>query len=97
MSKLPIVSVIMPVFNSERLLPQAIQSILDQTFQDFELIIIDDGSNDNSWEIASSFQKNDSRIKAVKQPKNQGVAATSKSCHQSCNGEIYCSGWILMI
>ena len=50
---------------------------MDQTFQDFELIIIDDGSNDSSWDIALSFQEKDFRIKAVKQSENQGVAATS--------------------
>jgi glycosyltransferase involved in cell wall biosynthesis len=86
MSKLPVVSVIMPVFNSERFLSQAIQSILDQTFQDFELIIIDDGSDDSSWEIVSSFQRKDSRIRAVKQPENQGVAASSNQALDLATG-----------
>ena len=76
-SKSPVVSVIMPVYNSERFVSQAIQSILNQTYRDFELIIIDDGSSDNSWEIVKFFQKRDSRIKAIRQSNNRGVAATS--------------------
>lgn len=77
MSLSPIVSVIMPVYNSERYLSQAIQSILDQTYQNFELIIIDDGSDDSSWKIVTSFQEKDSRIRGIRQLENQGVAATS--------------------
>jgi glycosyltransferase involved in cell wall biosynthesis len=73
----PVVSIIMPVYNSERYLSQAIQSILDQTYQYFELIVIDDGSGDSSWEIVTNFQKKDSRIRGIRQPENQGVAATS--------------------
>lgn len=55
LKKIPRVSVIMPVYNSEKYLRQAIQSVLDQSFTDFELIIINDGSTDKSLEIVKSF------------------------------------------
>lgn len=57
-----LVSVIMPVYNAERFLSQAIQSILDQTYKNFELIIIDDGSTDKSSNVIKSFS--DKRIKS---------------------------------
>lgn len=53
----PLVSVIMPVFNSARFLPEAIESILNQTYQNFEFIIIDDASTDNSLSIIKRYQK----------------------------------------
>ena len=69
----PLVSVIMPVYNAQAFLKEAIQSILSQTYCNFELIIINDGSWDNSEDIIFSF--NDSRIRYLKQS-NSGVART---------------------
>jgi glycosyltransferase involved in cell wall biosynthesis len=70
----PKVSVLMPVYNADKYLKDSISSILNQTFTDFELIIIDDGSTDKSWEIIKNFQKIDNRIVAVKNEKNLGIA-----------------------
>ncbi len=61
----PLVSVIMPVFNSAPFLSQAIESILAQSYKNFELIIIDDASTDTSRKIVSQFVKNDKRIKSI--------------------------------
>lgn len=66
-------SVIVPVYNVEKVLPRCIESILNQTFPDFELILIDDGSTDKSGEICDEYKKKDERIKVVHQ-KNQGVS-----------------------
>jgi glycosyltransferase involved in cell wall biosynthesis len=60
------VSVVMPVFNAEKYLDVAINSILLQTFKDFEYIIIDDGSADLSWEIIKKYAKKDKRIIALR-------------------------------
>ena len=66
-----LVSVIMPIFNGEKYLKEAIESILNQTFTDFEFIIIDDGSTDNSLRIIQSFD--DRRIDLLKNFENKGI------------------------
>jgi glycosyltransferase involved in cell wall biosynthesis len=64
----------MPVYNSAPFLRECINSVLDQTFRDFELIAMDDGSTDRSWEILQSFE-NDRRVKPLRHKTNQGAAA----------------------
>lgn len=59
------VSIIVPVYNVERYLEDCIESILNQTFKDFELILIDDGSTDSSCEICDEYKKKDSRIRVI--------------------------------
>jgi len=71
MKKGPLVSVVMPVYNTERFVAQAIESILRQTFTDFEFIIVDDGSTDQTPEIVRSFT--DERIVLEQLKSNQGV------------------------
>ncbi len=66
------VSVVMSVFNGERYLRPAVESILDQSFQDFEFIVIDDGSTDGSASILDSYQTRDPRVKVFHQ-ENQGL------------------------
>lgn len=68
------VSIITPVYNGERFLPLTIQSVLAQTYTDWEMIIVNDGSSDKSEQIALSFSEHDPRIKVVSQ-KNAGSAA----------------------
>jgi glycosyltransferase involved in cell wall biosynthesis len=68
------ISVIMPVYNCEKYVAEAVQSILNQTYNDFEFIIVDDGSNDRTYEIVQSFK--DSRIKLLKNEVNQGLVYT---------------------
>ncbi len=70
----PKVSVIIPTYNFARLLPRTIKSVLNQTLQDFELIIVDDGSTDNTREVADGFVAVDPRVKYVYQ-KNSGSPA----------------------
>ena len=69
------VSLIMPVYNSEKYLKNTLDSIVNQTFEEFELIAIDDGSNDNSLNILNEYKKKDSRIRVIKQ-ENSGVSKT---------------------
>lgn len=70
----PLISVVMPVYNRADLLPRAIDSILAQTYKDFEFIIVDDGSTDNSVQIIEQYMEKDKRIKLVKNVKNRGIA-----------------------
>ncbi len=72
----PKVSIVMPCYNSEKYLKEAIDSILSQTFCDFELIIIDDGSVDSTWKIINDYKSIDFRIMAIKSDKNQGISKT---------------------
>ena len=67
----PRISVVMPVYNVEAYIEEAIQSVLDQSFEDFELVIVDDGGPDNSIALARSFD--DPRIRIVSQA-NRGLA-----------------------
>lgn len=68
----PLISVLMPVYNSEDYLKQAIESILNQTFTNFEFLIFDDGSTDKSKEIILKYAEKDSRIIFFLSPENQG-------------------------
>jgi glycosyltransferase involved in cell wall biosynthesis len=70
----PAITVLMPVYNGEKYLAQAIQSILGQTFEDLELLIIDDGSTDRTSEIIKQF--GDPRIRAINNEKNIGLIGT---------------------
>ena len=71
----PLVSVVMPVHNREKLVQEAIHSIQNQTFQDWELVILDDGSTDRSLEVCRTFSQADPRIRVFVNERNEGVAA----------------------
>jgi len=68
----PLVSVLMPVYNADKFLNESINSILDQTFTDFEFIIINDGSTDSSLKIIQELRKKDNRITLINR-KNKGL------------------------
>jgi hypothetical protein len=68
------VSVVMPAYNRQDLMPEAIESILGQTFREFELIIVDDCSTDNTLQVAIGYQKRDTRIRIHHHKKNMGIA-----------------------
>lgn len=70
---MPAISVIVPVYKVEKFISKCIESILNQTFRDFELILVDDGSPDNSGVICDEYAKKDSRIKVIHK-KNGGLA-----------------------
>lgn len=66
----------MPVYNAEKYLASAIESILSQTFRDFEFIIVDDGSNDASWKIIREYQRKDPRIRPLRNRSNLRTTKT---------------------
>jgi glycosyltransferase involved in cell wall biosynthesis len=81
----PIVSVVITAFNRERYIEQAVSSILDQTFQDFELIIVDDGSTDSTLERLARFS--DPRIRLVEHGQNRGIPAARNSGLEAAEGK----------
>ena len=72
----PTVSVIMPAYGAERTIGASIQSVLDQTFPDFELLVIYDCSPDGTRAVVEGLARTDSRIRLIDNPRNLGVAAT---------------------
>jgi len=72
----PLVSVVMPAYNAEKYLDESINSILGQTFRDFEFIIINDGSKDNSLKLIRKYKKKDKRIIVLNNKSNLGIAKT---------------------
>jgi len=77
----------MPVFNAAQFLDQSISSILNQTFSNFEFIIVDDASTDNSWKIIKSYAKKDKRIIAIKNKINLGVSLASNIAISQASGK----------
>src|SRR6187402_1198284 len=71
--KAPVVSVIVPAFNSEKFIAQTISSVQNQTFPDWELIVVDDHSSDKTTAIVAAFAQNDERIQLIQLPKNSGT------------------------
>lgn len=87
--ELPLVSVITPVYNGSQYLDDAIQSVRNQTYQNWELILVDDGSKDNSYDIALEWQSKDKRVFALQHPngQNKGVSATRNLAIQNSRGD----------
>ena len=86
---LPEVSIIVPVFNTEKYISRCIDSILTQTFTNFECILIDDGSTDKSWNICKHYSQSDKRVVLVHQ-ENSGVSATRNKGIEMARGKYVC-------
>ena len=72
----PLVSVIMPAYNAEKFIATSIDSIVQQRYSNWELIIVDDGSTDGTNTIAQEYSKKDSRIKLIVNQTNKGLVET---------------------
>lgn len=83
---MPVFSVIVPVYNAEKYLKKCIESILNQTFTDFELILVNDGSQDRSRDICDEYAKKDSRISVIHK-KNSGVSSARNAGIDIAKGE----------
>lgn len=82
-----LVSIILPVYNGERFLAEAIESCLNQTYQNFELIIVNDCSTDNSLQIAKQYCAKDSRIKIISNDINKNLPASLNIGHNHASGD----------
>ncbi|WP_213819034.1 glycosyltransferase family 2 protein [Garciella nitratireducens] len=81
------VSIIMGIYNCENTLSEALDSIISQTYDNWELIMCDDGSTDETYEIANKYAKKDRRIKLIKNKKNMGLAKTLNNCLEISIGD----------
>jgi len=87
MNNNPTVSVIIPIYNRAHMIGRAIQSVSKQSYQDFELIIVDDGSTDNTDEVVKEFQQKDKRITYIKHDKNKGGSAARNTGIKASKGK----------
>jgi glycosyltransferase involved in cell wall biosynthesis len=83
----PAISVLIPTFNYSRYLPEAIESVLSQDFPDFELIIADDCSSDDTAEVVKPYCQRDSRIQFIAHPANMGMVNNWNYCLERAQGE----------
>lgn len=83
----PKVTVIMPAYNAAQFIEDAIRSVMGQTVTDWELLVIDDGSRDNTCEIVEKLAAEDSRVHLLKNEQNMGVANTRNRGLALCRGE----------
>ncbi|WP_180381671.1 glycosyltransferase family 2 protein [Campylobacter devanensis] len=81
------VSIIIPVYNVEKYLRECLDSCINQTLQDIEIIIVDDCGSDKSMDIAQEYAKNDNRIKIIKNKQNQGPFTSRNNAVLAANGE----------
>ena len=82
-----LISVIMGIYNCADTLEEAVNSIINQTYKNWELIMCDDGSTDNTFDVAMRLSQNDNRIKVIKNDSNKSLAPTLNHCLEYANGE----------
>lgn len=83
----PLVSIVTPVYNAQNYLEETILSVINQTYSNWELLLIDDCSTDNSYEIIEKYLKKDKRIRYLKNDKNSGPAITRNKGIKEAKGE----------
>ena len=86
MEEKPLISVIVPVYNTERYLPECLDSLLAQTYQNFELLLVDDGSPDRCWEILQQYAARDARVRIFRK-ENGGVSSARNFGLRQARGE----------
>lgn len=84
-----LVSIVTPMYNGERFVSQTIESVLSQTYQDWEMLMVDDGSKDRSTAIVEGYARKDSRVKLIRQP-NGGSASARNHALREARGRYVC-------
>lgn len=90
MNTSPLVSIVMPAYNAAQFIAESITSVQQQTYENWELIIIDDGSTDNTYRLAEEFQEKDARIRLVPLPVNQGAGFARNIGIKASEGAYIC-------
>lgn len=86
-TKIPTFSILLPAYKSEKIIGETIDSLLNQTFKDFEIIIVDDNSPDNTESVIKKYQAKDNRIKFFKNKQNLGCSGNIEECRQKAIGK----------
>lgn len=86
MEQNPKISIITPVYNCEKMIEQTIKCVLNQTYKNWEMILVDDCSPDNSADIIKKYEKMDNRIKYIKLNENSGAAIARNTALENSNG-----------
>ena len=86
---MPKVSVVLPTYNGEKYIAKAIESVLKQSYTDFELIIVDDCSTDRTTEIIADYAKQDSRVKVIRNEKNSKLPKSLNNGFKYATGTFY--------
>ncbi len=84
---MPRVSICIPTYNGARFIAEALEGALSQTFSDLEVLVVDDGSSDDTIKIAEEFARKDSRIKVHRNPQNLGLPKNWDRCRELASGE----------
>ena len=83
------IAVTMANYNHGHYVEESVEAILAQTYRDWELVIVDDGSTDGSWGVIEKVARRDPRIRAERLPENRGIEAAVMYALSLCNGELY--------
>src|SRR5262245_29166396 len=85
----PVVSIVIPAYKADHYLPDALQSVRNQTFKDWELIVVEDGTRDNTEKLVRDFAETvlPRRVTYLRHDKNQGLPATRNAAIQAAKGE----------
>ena len=89
MSTAPRLTIALPVYNGEKYVAESLEALLGQSFTDFELIISDNASTDSTGDICRRYEKQDSRIRYFRQPRNIGLAPNVNFIVGQASGELY--------
>lgn len=98
----PVISVVMPAYNSARFLPRSLGSVLGQTFRDLEVIVVDDASTDDTREVVAGLAETDTRLRHIAHPINRGPNALGALVYgrgyvhslMFCNKSTLCDQWL---
>ena len=89
MEKEPLISILIPVYNTEKYIKRCIESAMNQSYQNIEIVVVDDGSKDNSLKIIKDLANKDSRIKVYSKENENNLAKTRNYLMDRINGEYY--------
>ncbi len=90
----PLVSIGMPAYNSEQTIRSALDCMLAQTLQDFELIVSDNASTDGTWDIVQEYARRDPRVRGIRQPYNTGANTNYSLAFGACAWTLLQVGFI---